>query len=66
MQITRTSILSGETRTKDIDVTPEQLEKWSAGEDINSVMSNLSRMDREFVSSGTIEEEWKTFCPLDE
>jgi len=63
MKITRTSILTGKTRVKEIDVTAEQLREWSRGCDIHIVMSNIDKADREFIITGTIPEEWKTFCP---
>lgn len=60
MKITRTSILSGVTRTRDIDVTPEQMARWESGEVIQRVMSHLSADDREFILSGITPEEWET------
>lgn len=58
MEITRTSILSGVTRTKNIDVTMNQLQKWSEGANIQDVMGNLSVDDREFIMTGITPEEW--------
>ena len=62
MIIKRTSILTGKVRSRDIDVTPDQLRKWNRGGDINLIMSNISKEDREFLSTGTVPEEWKTFA----
>lgn len=58
MQITRRSMLSGITRTKEIDVTRDQLEEWANGGLIQDVMPNLSDDDREFILSGITADEW--------
>lgn len=58
MKITRTSTISGKTRTRDIDVTEEQLSRWKAGGLIQVVMPHLSSDDREFLMSGITPEEW--------
>lgn len=58
MQITRKSQLTGKTRTREIDVTPEQLEAWKAGALIQNAMPHLSDDDREFLMTGTTAEEW--------
>ena len=58
MKITRTSPLSGTTRTRDLDVTPEQLSRWKRGETIQTVLAHLTPDDREFVLSGITPDEW--------
>jgi hypothetical protein len=58
MLITRTSGLSGITRTKDIDCTKEQYIDWLSGARIQDVMPHLSADDREFLLTGTTKEEW--------
>lgn len=58
MKITRTSPFSGEVNTKEIDVTEEQLDKWSNGMLIQNAMPNLSADDREFIKTGITAEEW--------
>lgn len=58
MKITRTSMISGIERTKDIPVTYEQLIRWKEGELIQDVMSNISPSDREFIMSGITDDEW--------
>lgn len=58
MKITRTSSLTGVTRTKDIDVTMEQILSWEMGELIQNAMPNLSADDREFIKTGITGEEW--------
>lgn len=58
MLITRTSPLSGITRTLDIDVTQEQMDKWLSGTLIQNAMPQLSNADREFLMTGIIDSEW--------
>ena len=58
MTITRKSSLTGITRTKEINVTEEQLLAWEMGELIQNAMPQLSADDREFVKTGSTGEEW--------
>lgn len=58
MKITRTSMMSGITRTLDIPVTMNQLQEHASGGLIQKVMSNLSEDDREFILTGMTAEEW--------
>ena len=66
MLITRVSQMSGIERTRDIDVTEEQLKQWQDGEMIQKVMPHLSLDDREFLITGITQEEWDTLSPPDE
>lgn len=59
MKITRTSMLTGKTRTLDLDVTPQELAKWKAGILIQDAMPLLNDDEREFVKTGITAEEWK-------
>lgn len=58
MQITRISMLSRKERTKEINVTQAQLDKWMQGMLIQHAMPNLSDDDREFILSGITPDEW--------
>lgn len=58
MLITRTSLLSGITHTRDIPCTAEQLQAWQNGQYIQNAMPNVSDSDREFLISGVTPEEW--------
>ncbi len=58
MLITMTSIVSGRTTTRDIDVEPEQIQAWQNGMLIQDAMPELSAPDREFIMSGITQEEW--------
>ena len=59
MKITRTSMLTGKTRTLELDVTPQELAKWKAGILIQDAMPLLNDAEREFVKTGITAEEWK-------
>lgn len=61
MTITRTSKLTGVTRTKELDVTIEQVLAWEEGELIQNAMPHLSADDREFIKTGITGEEWDQF-----
>lgn len=58
MMITKTSILTGETRTKEINVTKAQYDAWLDGTLIQDAMPHLSADDREFILTGVTETEW--------
>lgn len=58
MLIERTSLISGITRTRDIDVTQAQLMQWQTGGLIQNIMPDLSLEDREFIMTGITSEEW--------
>jgi hypothetical protein len=51
-------MISGTVRTKEIDVTEEQLQQWESGGLIQNVMPHLSPSDREFIMTGSTDEEW--------
>ena len=59
MKITRTSILTGETRTIDLPVTLRQLQDWVDGTLIQNAMPNLTPDEREFIKTGITEGEWE-------
>lgn len=58
MLITRTSMLSGITRTLELDVTEEQYRAWQDGALIQNAMPHLSADDREFILTGITGQEW--------
>ncbi len=59
MQVTKRSNITGKTHTLDIDITPEQHQRWKDGELIQNVCPSLSKDDREFLISGSTKEEWE-------
>ena len=63
MKITMTSMISGKTTTRDIDVEPEQVAAWQNGVLIQDAMPELSAPDREFIMSGITQEEWEGLYP---
>ena len=58
MKITMTSMISGKTTTRDIDVEPEQVAASQNRVLIQDAMPELSAPDREFIMSGITQEEW--------
>lgn len=63
MEITRTSPVSGITRTMELPVTQEQLDRVQAGGYIQNVFPNLSDDEREFLLTGITSEEWDELFP---
>ena len=60
MKITRTSLATGVTRTRDLNITKLQLEVWkSRGVPIQNAFPNLSPDEREFLKTGITSEEWE-------
>jgi len=59
MQITKTSIFSGNTNTMELNVTQEQLTAWESGVHIQVAMPQLNAEEREFVKTGMTPTEWE-------
>lgn len=67
MKVTRTSFISGITRTLDLNITEEEADKFRKGALIQNAFPNLSADEREFILTGITKEEWdKTFKDEDE
>jgi hypothetical protein len=59
MKIVRTSKVSGITRTMDLDVTEEQMQRFKARvELIQDIFPNLTADEREFIKTGITKEEF--------
>jgi hypothetical protein len=58
MLITRTSVF-GVTRSKELNVTPEQITRWEQGELAQNVFTQLNADEREFIISGNTTEDWE-------
>jgi len=59
MLITRTSLLSGKVRTKEIPLSPDQLAALlNTRIPIQKICPTLSADDREFLVNGIVEEDW--------
>ena len=52
MLITRTNPFNGSVNTRDLDITPEQVAAYEAGELLQNAFPNLSADDREFFKTG--------------
>lgn len=60
MQITRTSMTTGITRTRELDVTNDQLDAYyNKGKLIQDAFPHLSPSDREFIMTGMSDEDWE-------
>lgn len=66
MLITRTSIVTGATRTIDLPVTEEQIAAWQNGALIQNAMPNLTPAQREFLMTGITDDEWDEYIRIDE
>lgn len=58
MLLTRTSILTGATREREIDVTRQQLDEYNRGVLPEEAFEHISCADREFIVSGITPDEW--------
>ena len=60
MLVTRKSILTGKTRSREIPVKQKDLEMYTAGcGSAADILHYLSSEDREFVMCGITDNEWK-------
>ena len=66
MLITRTSLMTGITRTLDLDVTEHQLALWASGIVAQVAFHNLPPAAREFLMTGITQAEWDRLAPADE
>ena len=58
MLITKKSMVTGNTTTKDIKISIHQLNAWKNGMLIQDAMPQVSAPDREFIKTGITSEEW--------
>lgn len=66
MLVTRTSQMSGKTRTLDLPITEKQMHEYNNGELIQYAFPNLSADEREFIMTGITKEEWDELFPEDD
>lgn len=66
MKITRTSTISGITRSMDLPVTEEQVKRFNSGELIQNVFPDLTDDEREFIMTGITADEWDEIFPEDQ
>jgi hypothetical protein len=65
MLITRTSLLTGLVHTQDLPVTEADLARWQAGALIQVVFPALTAAQREFLLTGSTQDEWETYIVED-
>ena len=58
MQIVRTSLASGITRSLEIPCTEEQMAAYKNGELIQVAFPNLTEDEREYILTGITKDEW--------
>lgn len=58
MIVKKKSVISGNVNAMDLPITEEQIVRWQDGEMIQDVFPFLTAMQREFLISGSTEEEW--------
>lgn len=71
MLISRTSPLTGKVNTMDLNITPEQLERFNKRHEqrvlAQDALPHLSPAEREFLMTGYTQEDWdKMFPPEDD
>lgn len=64
MNVTRKSTYTRTTRTLDLNVTQEQLDRYaSGGVLLQDAFPRLSAADREFIKTGITDDEWQKLFP---
>jgi len=63
MIITRTSPVTGKTKSIEIDVTEHQIKSWENGALIQDIMPSLTPDEREFIISGCTSEDFEFLFP---
>ena len=66
MKITKTSAFSGNEHTMDLPITQAEIDRWHRGELIQNVWPHLKPNEREFLITGTTQEEWNEMFKEDE
>lgn len=66
MLITKTSMLSGKTRTLDLPITAGQIALYQSGALVQHAFPHLSEADREFFLTGITDDEWDEAFPDDD
>lgn len=58
MLITRRSMFTGKTHTREVPCTQAQLDAWQTGRHIQDAMPDVPDAEREFLMTGVTPEEW--------
>jgi hypothetical protein len=59
MKIKRTSLLSGITREREINITEQQLDQLKRIRNVKWLCPQLSDVDRDFLLTGNLPEDWE-------
>jgi hypothetical protein len=59
MKITRKSLITGKTHTRDLPITEAQLAAYESGVLVQDAFPHLSPPEREFIKTGITPEEWQ-------
>ena len=62
MLITRVSMLTGETHTRDLLVTTRDLDRYYGGLLLQDAFPHLTPGEREFIKTGITDDEWDLFA----
>lgn len=58
MKVTKISMLTGKVSTLELDITPDQVTRYMAGDFVQNVFPNLDAGEREFLITGITPDEW--------
>ena len=61
MKVQRESIISGQLNTMELNVTPQQMDRFYAGRELTqNIFPHLNSEEREFLISGMMPSEWES------
>jgi hypothetical protein len=63
MLISKRSLITGKVRERDLNITQEQIDEWMNGKISKLAFPNLTDEERNFLTTGTVEEEWEGDVP---
>lgn len=66
MLVTRKSVITGMARSKELNITPEQIIDYENGALVQDAFPNLTSSEREFFMTGITDEEWEEAFREDE
>jgi len=67
MVVTKTSDYSGETSTRELPISDDQILLYREGiKNISQVFPDLSASDREFIKSGMTDAEWEEMAGMED
>jgi hypothetical protein len=66
VKVTNTSMFTGKERTIELPITMEQVSRWKDGELLQNAFPDLTPAQREFISTGSSDDDWYEFEPPEE